>query len=147
MSKDLFLMMREQEVNTTNFLPSKKELKKSSLEFANGIVESGDYNITEVYSQALRLKESLTTIESILKDSLPLDNFEAFGIKATYRNGGDTINFKEDEVIQQLEKKIAERKELLKVALKSENSIYDSEGFEVPKVSKTPRKSGLSVSF
>ena len=147
MSKDLFLMMREQEVNTTNFLPSKKELKKSSLEFANGIVESGDYNITEVYSQALRLKESLTTIESILKDSLPQEKFEAYGIKATYRNGGDTINFKDDEVIKQLEKKIAERKELLKVALKSENSIYDSEGIEVPKVSTTPRKSGLSITF
>lgn len=144
---ELIKLMQSKDVHTSNFLPTKKELQNSSKAFANKLIFDGEHDLKEAYSQAIRLKESITIVEGIIKDSLPLDNFEAFGIKATYRNGGDTINFKDDEVIQQLEKKIAERKELLKVALKSENSIYDSEGVEVPKVSKTPRKSGLSVSF
>lgn len=147
MSKDLFLEMREQEVITDNFLPTKKEIVKSSSEFATNIINSGEYNVTEVYAQSLRLKEAINEIEKVLKKALPEEKTEAFGLKITYKNGGDTINFKEDDVIQVLEKQLAQRKELLKTALKSESIIYDSEGVEVPKVSTTPRKGGISVSF
>jgi len=86
-SKDLFMMMREQEVATIKFLPSKKELQKSSKEFANKMMNTGEHNVQELYSQALRLKEALTVIETELKSKLPQENFEAFGLKGTYRSG------------------------------------------------------------
>ena len=40
-----------------------------------------------------------------------------------------------DEMWQQLKHKLQQREELLKLALKSDEPIYDSEGVEVPKVS------------
>lgn len=145
MSKDLFMMMREQEVTTSNFLPTKKELVKSSTDFANGLIESGNHNIQEIYSQALRLKESLTVIEGVIKNSLPEENFEAFGLKGTYRSGGDSINYSEDEVWTRLKKDLDDRTELLKLAQKQD--VMDAYGNYVPKVSTTPRKSSLAISF
>ena len=42
MSKDLFMMMREEEVATSNFLPTKKELGKSSKQFAENFEDNYD---------------------------------------------------------------------------------------------------------
>jgi hypothetical protein len=145
MSKDLFMMMREEEVATSNFLPTKKELQTSSKAFAEKIINEGNHDLKEVYAQAIRLKEALSTVEAILKDKLPEENFEAFGLKATYRSGGDTINYSEDEIYNELKKDLDNRVELLKLAQKQE--VLDMYGNEVPKVSTTPRKSSLAISF
>ena len=145
MSKDLFLMLREEEVATSNFLPTKKELSKSSKSFAEELVNSGDHNLTELYSQAIRLKEALTVVEGVLKSKLPEENFEAFGLKGTYRSGGDSINYNEDEIYQILKSDLEARAELLKLAQKQD--VFDASGNEVPKVSVTPRKSSLAISF
>ena len=102
MSKDLFLMMREEEVATLNFLPTKKEIANTSKKFAEKIIENAEHNPQEVYAQAIRLKEALSVIESVLKGSLPEENFEAFGLKGTYRSGGESINYSEDEVYSEL---------------------------------------------
>lgn len=146
-SKDLFLMMKEQEIDTNNFLPTKKELVQASKDFAYGLIDSGDYNIQELYSQALRLKESISAIEEVLKSSLPQENFEAFGLKGTYRSGGDTINYADDVIYAELKKHLDDRATLLKTALNTDIEFYDSNGEQVPKVSKTPRKSSLAISF
>lgn len=145
MSKDLFLMLREEEVATSNFLPTKKELSLSSKLFAEELVNSGDHNLTELYSQAIRLKEALTVVEGVLKSKLPEENFEAFGLKGTYRSGGDSINYNEDYIYQQIKEDLDARAELLKLAQKQD--VFDAYGNEVPKVSVTPRKSSLAISF
>jgi len=147
MSKDLFMMLREQEVATSNFLPTKKELKQTSEQFAKSIVDDGNHNIKEVYAQALRLKESLTTIEQTLKKSLGEEDFEEFGLVGTFRNGGNTTNYKDDEKYLEIEQQLKHRKGLLDMALKSDIEIYDEEGVQVPKVSTTPRKSSLAITF
>ena len=147
MSKDLFMMMREEEVATSNFLPSKKEIQKSSKDFALKIIEDGEHNLYEVFAQSVRLKEALTIIESEIKSKLPNEAFESFGLKGVYRSGGDNINYLEDETYLELQSKLKHRESLLKVALESDIDFYDEEGVKVPKVSKTPRKSSLAVSF
>lgn len=147
MSKDLFLMMRDQEIATDNFLPTKKELQKSSKEFTKNLLDSGNHNVKELYAQALRLSESLKVITDELKKELPEENFEDFGLKGTYRSGGNTINYKEDETWLELKSKLSHRESLLKVALESDIEFYDEEGILVPKVSVTPRKSSLAISF
>lgn len=144
-TKDLFLMMREQEISTDNFLPTKKEIQKTSKDFAQNLVDSGNFDIKEIYSQAIRLKETLTNVESILKTALPEENFEAFGLKGTYRGGGNSINYSEDEVYLQLKKDLDDRAELLKLAQSQE--VLDMYGNEVPKVSTTPRKASLAISY
>jgi hypothetical protein len=145
MKKDLFLLMSEQEINTINFLPTKKEITKSSKEFAEKLIEDGSHNPQELFAQALRLSESLNVISDALKKYLPEENFEAFGLKGTYRNGGDSINYKEDAIYCALKEDLDNRAELLKTAQKQ--AIIDASGNDVPKVSTTPRKSSLAISF
>lgn len=145
MSKDLIMLMREEEVTTSNFLPTKKELKLQSLNFAEQLVDSGDYELKEIYSQALRLKESLTVVESYLKKALPEEDFEAYGLKGNYRSGGNTLNYAEDDVYCELKADLDARVELLKLAQKQ--VVLDTYGNEVPKVSTTPRKSSLAISY
>jgi len=145
MSKDLFMLMREQEVATDNFLPTKKEIKLTSAKFAEELVNSGDYDLEQIYSQALRLKESLTIVEAHLKKNLPQENFEAFGLKGTYRSGGNTLNYADDAIYVELKKDLDDRVELLKLAQKQ--VMFDAYGNEVPRVSVTPRKASLAISF
>lgn len=147
MSKDLFLMMREQEIETSNFLPTKKEVVKATTNFITDLLDSGEYNIHELLSQSKRASESLDIINSEILKRLPQENFEAFGLKGTFRNGGEKLNFSEDWLVSELEKKLAQRKELVKTATKSDEPVYDSEGLEVTKVSSTQIKSSLSITF
>lgn len=146
-TKDLFTQMREQEIVTTNFLPTKKEIVKSAERFARDLIDSGYYNITEKYAEARRLKEAIDVIESTLKKSLPDESFEAFGLRASFRNGGSISNYTDDQTYCDIKKQLDGRKALLDAALKTDETFYDSEGVEVPKVSITYRKSSLSVSF
>ncbi len=147
MSKQLFELMREQELQTNNFLPSKKEIQLTSKKFVSDLLDSGEVNKVEVYAQALRLKEALSIIEAELKESLGQENFEAFGINGTFRNGGESLNYSEDPIYSDLQNQLKAREELLKTALKIDYPFYDSEGIEIPKVSKTNRKSSLSITY
>lgn len=147
MSKDLFQQMREREIVTNNFLPTKKEIQISTKKFAKDIIDSGDYNLQEKYAEIRRFKEAIDILESEIKKSLPDENFEAFGIKASFRSGGSVANYSDDVTYSQIKKQLDDRKTLLDTALKTDEIIFDSEGVEVPKVSKTERKSSLSVTF
>ncbi len=93
------------------------------------------------------MQEALDTINEELLKVIPQENFESFGLKGTFRSGGDTTNFKECEIWSDIFKDLKEREELLKLALKSDKEIYDESGVLVPKVSTTPRKSSLAISF
>lgn len=147
MSKQLFEQMREVEIFTNRFLPSKTEIVRSAEKFAKGLIDSGNLNIQEKYAEIRRLKEAVDVIESEFKKSLPDENFEAFGLKGTFRNGGTVANYDEDIVYASIKKQLDDRKTLLDAALKTDEDFYDSEGVEVPKVSKSARKSSLSISF
>ena len=141
------MLMREQEIQTSNFLPTKKEIQLNTKKFINKILDAGEVDKYELIAQAKRMQEALDTITDELLKVMPLENFEAYGLKGTFRNGGDTINYKECEIWSDIAKELKEREELLKLALKSEKEIYDEAGILVPKVSTTPRKSSLSISF
>ena|SRR5690625_3105015 len=141
---NLIKLMQGAEVSQS--LPTKREIQASSKDFVKKLLDSGEYNKQELYAQALRLKEALTVIEKELKDSFDMEGFEAFGLKATYRSGGNTINYREDPVYEQMEKDLKDRQELLKLAQHQE-LVLDAGGYEVPKVSTTPRKSSLAVTF
>ena len=139
--------MREAEIMTNNFLPTKKEIKLKFEKFATDLIDKGELDLTETFAQALRLSEALTIITAKLKDAMPEENFEAFGLKGTFKNGGDTINYKDDTYWSDLKKQLTDREALLKLALKSDKPIYDEEGVEVMKVSTTPRKSSLTINY
>jgi len=144
-NSNLFLMLQEQQVETNNFLPTKKEIQLSAKNFVKSTLDAGEVSEMELYTQALRINEALEIVTSELKNSIPQENFEAFGVKGTYRSGGNTINYSEDEIYNQLKADLDARVELLKLAQKQD--VFDAYGNEVPKVSTTPRKSSLAISF
>jgi hypothetical protein len=147
MSKDLFQMMREQEVQTQNFLPNKKEIQFSATKFITDVIDNGEVDKYELLAQAKRMQEALDVITAKILEVVPQENFEAFGLKGTFRNGGETINYKDDFKWSEIKEKLSEREMLLKVALKSNSSIYDDDGVEVTRVSTSPRKDTLAISW
>jgi hypothetical protein len=147
MSKDLFQMMREQEVQTQNFLPNKKEIQFSATTFITNLIDGGEVDKYELLAQAKRMQEALDVITAKILDVVPQENFEAFGLKGTFRNGGETINYKDDFKWSEIKEKLSEREMLLKVALKSNSTIYDDDGIEVTRVSTSPRKDTLAISW
>jgi hypothetical protein len=52
----------------------------------------------------------------------------------TTRYGADKIDYKDDLIVQELEKELSDRKELLKLSAHSIKQIYDDNGVEVPKL-------------
>lgn len=145
MSKDLFMLMREQEIQTSNFLPNKKEIQFGAKKFITDLLDDGNVNKFELLAQAKRLQEALDVVNTELLKVIPQENFEEFGLKGTFRSGGDTINYAEDEIYCELKRCLDERTDLLKLAQKQE--VADLYGNIVPKVSTTPRKSSLAISF
>jgi adenylosuccinate synthase len=147
MSKDLFQLMRQQEIDTQNFLPNKLEIQLSAKTFIKEVLDAGEIDKIELLAQAKRMGEALDVINAELIKVLPQENFEGYGLKGTFRSGGETINFKDCEVWSDINRELKEREDLLKLALKSQNEIYDAAGVQVPKVSTTPRKSSIAISF
>jgi hypothetical protein len=147
MSKDLFQLMREQEIQTQNFVPTKKEVQFSANKFITDVIEAAEVDKYELLAQAKRMQEALDVITAKILDVIPQENFEAFGLKGTFRNGGETMNYKDDYKWSELKEKLNEREMLLKVALKSNSSIYDDDGVEVTRISTTPRKSTVAITW
>lgn len=146
-NSNLFLMLQEQSVETNNFLPSKKEIQLSAKSFVSNLLDAGTTDKMELYAQAVRINEALQIVTDELKNSIPQENFEAFGIKGTYRSGRSMPQFNEDDVWDELNKKLKEREELLKLSCKSLSDIYDENGVCVPKISTKYSKDSLSISF
>ena len=147
MSKNLYELMRQQEIETSNFLPNKKEVQFSANTFITKVIDGGEVDKYELLAQAKRMQEALDVITAKILEVVPQENFEAFGLKGTFRNGGETINYKDDFKWSEIKEKLSEREMLLKVALKSNSSIYDDDGVEVTRVSTSPRKDTLAISW
>ena len=147
MSKNLYELMRQQEIETSNFLPNKKEIQFSANTFITKVIDDGEVDKYELLAQAKRMQEALDVITAKILEVMPQENFEAFGLKGTFRNGGETINYKDDFKWSEIKEKLSEREMLLKVALKSNSSIYDDDGIEVTRVSTSPRKDTLAISW
>lgn len=147
MSKNLFELMAQQSVATANFLPNKKEIEFSSKEFAKKLIDSGELDKQEAFAQAERLALAITNVRDELKKSLPREKQTFYGIEITPVSGRQMIQYNEDLVWSELKEKLSQREELLKVALKADDSIYDSEGVEVPKVSVKYSADSLTVKY
>lgn len=144
-NKDLFSLMRMQETEIQGFLATKKEIQFSAQTFIKDLLDAGETDKFELLAQAKRMGEALEVINAELLKVLPQENFEAFGLKGTFRSGGETINYSDDAIYSQIKAELDARAELLKLALKQ--PIIDAYGNDVPKVSTTPRKSSLAISF
>ena len=147
MSKNLYELMQMQEIATSNFLPSKKELELSSKTFAKNLIDAGEINKVEAFAQAERLTTAISNVRDELKASLPREKQTAFGIEINPVNGRQMIQFAEDELWSDLNRKLKEREEVLKIALKQTELLYDSDGCEIPKVSVKYSADSLTIKY
>jgi hypothetical protein len=144
MSKELFNQMRELEAFELS--ATKKSCIEQAQLFVAKIDENGTITKQEALSKALRYHTFINEVVDKLKAKFTGKD-EFFGITITPTNGRQMIQFSEDEKWQQLSNQLKQREELLKVALKSDEPIYDSEGCEVPKVSVNYAKDSLAIKF
>ena len=147
MSKQLFELMREREVATSNVLPTKKEIESSSKLFAKELIDSGEMDKHELFAQAERATQAITTIRDEIKQSLPAEKCSFYGIELVPVNGRQMIQYQEDEKYCELLKALKDREELLKTALKTDSEFYDSYGVLVPKVSVKYASDSLQVKY
>ena len=76
MSKQLFELMREREIQTSNFLPTKKEIENSGRLFAKQILSHGEIDKYELFSQAERLATVTANIRDEIKSHLPKEKLK-----------------------------------------------------------------------
>ena len=139
--------MAQQEIQTNNFLPNKKEVEFSAKKFASQLIEAGEIDMYEAFTQAVRMSDSFEIIKDKIKSHLPKEKYIAFGMTIEPRNGGETLNYSEDWLYAELQDKLKQRAELIKVATNSDLPIFDENGIEVTKVSKKIMKDSLVVKY
>jgi|TARA_R110002020_G_scaffold148076_4_gene323907 hypothetical protein len=111
---------------------SKKELKLKAKEAVTSLLDAGDTDLTRSASNIARLKEVVTELDKQLRPHL--EAAEAYGVKITMKNTGDRLDYEQDDVYKSLKKELEFRKELLNMAYKTNNPIFDKDGVEIPKV-------------
>ena len=148
MSKDLFFEMKaEQMVQLYDQSFTKKEAQSQGVNLVKQVLDAGNIVPHEFMATLARLKEVVNSADAEMRKHLPHDKISCYGVEFTPVQGGETLNYAEDAVYENLKKQLKDREDLLKVAYKSDSEIYDSEGVQVPKVSSTPRKSSITIKF
>jgi hypothetical protein len=146
-SKDLFYEMRLEE---TMYSPdfTKKKAEQTGIDLINRMFEEGNQTPIQFYSNIARLKVVIDAADKAFRDRINLNTADSYnGVIFTPKNGAESLNYSEDDVYASLESKLKQRAELLKVASKSDDPIFDSEGCEVPKVSKKINKPSIVITF
>lgn len=145
-TKEMYLQLRAEEM-ATMYEPTftKKEAIQTGKNLITDALESGSVDKLQLMANICRLKEVINSADSELRNHLPHEKMNVWGVEFTPVNGGNTINYAEDEIYQQLKADLDARAELLKLA--QTQTIIDAYGNDVPKVSTTPRKSSITIKF
>lgn len=127
---------------------TKKQAEQTGLDLVNKMFGDGNETPIQVYSNIVRLKAVIDSADKAFRDRLNLSAADSYnGVTFTPKNGAESLNYAEDLVYANLEHRLKQRAELLKYAVKSDEPIYDSEGCEVPKVTKKYNKSSIVITF
>ena len=148
-SKNMLMEMRAEDFA---LMYSHEFTKSKAIEAGNALVEkifeNGELDEFKIYSNIVRLKAVIDTADKAFRDRLTIDkSIDANGVNFTFKNGSEKLNYSEDLEVAELEEKLKARKELVKLASKSKDAIYDANGVEVTKVSSTFDKSSITVKF
>lgn len=149
MSKDQFFLMRAEEMASLYAADfTKKEAISTGKKMMDNVLESGNVNIMEFGANLARLNEVIgSAMAEFRKHIIDAEKQSVLGVEFTPVNGGNTVNYKDDEVWMELQSQMKHRESLLKVALTSNIEFYDELGVLVPKVSTTPRASSITIKF
>jgi len=150
-SSEQFLQLRAEEVAVMyDHTFTKKEAVLTGKRMVDNLIEEGDIEPKKVWANICRLKEVINSADARFREKLYLLEKQSInGVEFTPVQGGETLNYKEDPIYNELLEKLKEREEMLKLAYNSKSEIYESNGggLPIPKVSTTPRKSSITVKF
>jgi hypothetical protein len=136
-----FLLMRANEESGQLYVPiiSKDDIQVKAEKDAQNVIDGGDAYLDEVLVDAVRISEYLTVFIRALRDNIKKEKTRDVlkGVKITFKSAPTRLNYKEDTTWCELMEAVKQREELLKVAEKSKDAIYDSDGAEVPRVSRS----------
>ena len=144
-SAEMFLQMRADEiVQMYDSTFTKKEAIQTGTALAENVFESGEVSPEEVLANLSRLKWVIDAAEATMRNKIEIyDKRIVLGLEFNYVNGGNTINYADDEVYSTNKADLDARTEQLKMAQKQDT--FDAYGNQVPKVSTTPRKSSITI--
>ena len=127
---------------------TKKQAEQTGINLINKLFEEGNQTPVQFYSNIARLKAVIDSADRAFRDRLNLTQPDSYnGVLFTPKNGAESLNYDEDDIYVLLENKLKQRQELLKMASKSDDIIFDSEGCEVPKVSIKVNKPSIVITF
>lgn len=149
MSKELFFNMRAEDMAlmySETF--TKKDAELAGLNIVKTIIDEGKVEPKKVFSNIVRLKAVIDSAEKAFREELSFISKDSFnGVEFNPVDPRESFNYNEDDVCNSLAEKLKERQELVKLASKSKDIIFDADGCEVPKVSSKFTKSSITIKF
>ena len=147
MSKLQFFEMRAEQMTALyDSTFTKKDAIKTGENLIESVLESGEVDIMELGANLARLEQVVSAAMTKFRSHI-IDNEKSIVLGAEFNpvNGGNTINYSDDEIYSTIKADLDARTEQLKMAQKQ--PTFDAYGNEVPKVSTTPRKSSITIKF
>ena len=125
---------------------TKKDAIKTGEALIDNVLESGKVDIMQLGANLARLEQVVSSAMAKFRTHIiDAEKVVCLGVEFSPVNGGNTINYADDEIWQTLKADLDARTEQLKLAQKQ--PTFDAYGNEVPKVSTTPRKSSITIKF
>ena len=148
-SSKLFSEMKAQDMEVMydhNF--TKKDAEATGIKYASDIFEKGAVSTIKVFSNIVKLKAVIDAAEKVFRERIMIGNSDTYnGVSFTNKSGSERLKYSDDWKVAELEDALKQRKELVKVATKSKDAIYDSEGIEVGKVGSEFTKDSIVITF
>lgn len=148
-SKSQFMQLRAQDMVTMyDHEFTKKKAESTGMQLVSDIFEKGEVEPIKVFSNLVRLKAVIDAAEKGFRERLSLPAADSWnGVTFTPKNGAESLNYDEDDVCRSLSEQLKARQELVKLATKSKDTIYDKDGVEVPQVTSKFNKPSITVTF
>ena len=147
MSKLQFFEMRAEQMTALyDSTFTKKDAVKTGEALIQNVLDSGEVDIMQLGANLARLEQVVSSAMARFRTHIiDTEKVVCLGVEFSPVNGGNTINYSEDEIWQTLKADLDARTEQLKLAQKQ--PTFDAYGNEVLKVSTTPRKSSITIKF
>ena len=116
-------------------------------------VEEGNANALEAYVNAAKLKKVCEAVMAQVKDEAIGEaqkygkESEVYGAKVQVRNAPPQYSFKDDPVFVNFDNLAKQRKQMLTKAAKSNFTLTDENGEEIPKVGYTEGATTIAVTI
>ncbi|MEY3501830.1 MAG: Flavobacterium phage vB FspS mumin9 [Bacteroidota bacterium] len=147
MSKLQFFEMRAEEMTAMyDSTFTKKDAVKTGEQLIQSVLDDGSCDIMQLGANLARLEQVVSSAMAKFRSHIiDVEKQVILGVEFSPVNGGNTVNYADDEIWSTIKADLDARTEQLKMAQKQDT--FDAYGNQVPKVSTTPRKSSITIKF